>query len=238
MRTVSGLLFVLCLAMPALAGPPINGVYQSTDLGGPMLAGRYSVSWTAPNGALSVGNTTDKFSWDGLTLGTQWWMYCAELAIPPSLIDDTVDVNGNGTQTWSGTFTGGFCILAGNGPWGDGSQPSYMAPYTSYSEVKTLTFSNFQVVGVVSSVNVQAGPFVGFNNACMSLSISNQDELATTDTAALPADFPGFIDPLTCSSTRTMGSWGTSDGFTLVILGCTVPVEESTWGAIKALYNE
>lgn len=238
MRTAIGLLLVLCLAVPALAGPPINGIYQSTDLLGPMQPGRYTMSWTAPTGHLQLGNTTNKFSWDGAILGAQWWMYCAEVALPPVLINDTVDINGNGSQTWSVTFTGGFCVLAGNGPWGDASELSYLAPYTSYSESQTISFLNFAIVGVVTSVQVQAGPFVGFNNACMSLSISNQNQLGSTDTAALPVNFPSFIDPLTCTATRVLGSWGDSFEFTLLITGCVVPVEESTWGAIKALYTE
>ncbi len=240
MKIAIGLLLVLCLAVPALAGPPIAGVYQSTDLGGPMLPGRYTMSWTAPTGHLQLGNTTNKFSWDGLVLGAQWWMYCAELAVPPILINDTVDINGNGSQTWSADFTGGFCQLAGDGPWGGSGELSYLAPYTAYSESQTLSFSNFVIVGVVTSINVQAGPFANFGEACMSLTIANQNQLATTDTAALPANFPGFMDPLSCTVTgRTMGSWGDSFEFTLVILtGCTVPVEENTWGAIKALYAE
>ena len=219
-----------------MAAPPQNGIYQSTDLGGTMLTGRYSESWSMPGGWLQQGNTTNKMSWDGATLGTQWWMYCAEIALPANLIDDTVDGNGNGQRTYNTIYSGGLCVLDGNGPWGDGSEPSYTALYTSYSETNTFSFNNNQVVGVVTSVNLQAA-FIGFQDACMSLSISNQEELGNTDIGPLAENYPGFLDPAGCAPTRTTGSWGDSFQFTLIIFGCTVPTEESSWGAIKALYE-
>lgn len=237
MRTVIGCLLVLCMAYPALADPPIPGVYTSTDLAGPMLTGRYSESWTAASGQLQIGNATNKLSWDGAILGTQWWMYCAELTVPPLLITDTVDGNGNGTRVYQSDYTGGLCILAGNGPWGNATEPSYTAPYTGYSEINTYLFSNNVIVSVISTVNLDA-QFLGFDD-CMSLSISNQEQLGSTDGGPLPPNFPGFINPATCVPTRTLGSWGNSFEFTLVILGsCTVPTEENSWGGIKALYDD
>ena len=240
MRTVIGCLLALTVtASMAFAGPPIDGTYQSISLGGPMLDGRYSESWTAPNGALQIGNTTNKLSWDGATLGTQWWMYCAELSLPPTLILDTVDANGNGQKQYLTQYTGGICVLDGNGPWGDGSVSSYTALYTSYAEINTFQFSNFAVTGVTANVNMTA-QFIGFADACMSLSISNQEQApnGTTDSSALPADYPGFMTPSSCIATRTLGSWGESDEHTLIIIGCTVPTEDVTWGGIKALYED
>lgn len=236
MKTAIGLLIVFLAVAPAWANPPIDGTYQSTDLGGPMLTGRYAQSWSAPSGRLSIGNTTNSMSWDGATLGTQWWMYCADLAAPPVLLSDTVDSNGNGTRTWLTIFSGGLCILDGNGPWGDGSEPSYTAPFMSYSEINTEQYANFQLIAVVSSINMQA-QFIGYSADCMSLSISNQEELGSTDTGALPFDYPSFLAPATCAPTRTLGSWGEADEFTLIVSGCTIPTQESSWGGIKALFE-
>jgi hypothetical protein len=240
MRTATVFLFSVMLvtlaAVPsALADPPINGVYQTTDLGGSMLTGRYSESWTMASGRLELGNTTNKLSWDGATLGTQWWMYCSEIAAPPILILDTLDGNGNGQQQWLVMYTGGVMILDGNGPWGNGSEPSYTAIMDSYTETKLFMYDNFQVVNEVASISIQA-TFVGFNNMCVSLSIGNQEEHSNTD-HMMPIAYPGFLAPGTCAPTRTRGSYGEVDDFTLIIMGCALPTEVSSWGAIKALYK-
>jgi hypothetical protein len=237
MKVAIVFLFALLVVTPVSADPPIDGTYQSTDLGGLMLIGRYTESWSMANGELQLGNTTNKLSWDGATLGTQWWMYCADISVPPLLLLDTVDVNGNGQRQYLVTYQGGICILDGNGPWGNGSEPSYTALYDTYSEIKLFQFSNFQIVGMTASASMQAS-FIGFSNACMSLSISNQERYDDTDNIAKPPNFPDFLAPSTCAPTRTMGSWGEADEFTLIVTGCTVASEESTWGAIKALYGE
>ena len=71
----------------------------------------------------------------------------------------------------------------------------------------------------------------------MALSISNNVEVGTTDTAALPANYPAFLDP-GCAPTRTLGNWGDSTGFTLTVTSCIVATEEMTWGGIKSLFDE
>jgi hypothetical protein len=231
------LLIMAPLVPTANAQPPLNGTYQSTDLGGTMLPGRYSESWTAAAGHLTLGNTTNKFSWDGFTLGTQWWMYCAQISAVPILLQDTVNINGDGIKQYVVNYTGGLCILGGSGPWG-GGDPSYTAPYTAYAEIKTFQYANNVLVAVISTVQMQA-MFLGFNDDCMSLAISNQEQapLGSTDHGPLPANYPGFLDPNTCAPTRTLGSWGEADEFTLIIQGCTIPTEEATWGSIKAIYG-
>lgn len=128
-------------------------------------------------------------------------------------------------------------ILDGNGPWGDGSEPSYTAILDTFSEIKTYQYVNNEIVHVVTTISLQ-GQFVGWNDDCMTMSISNQEELGTTDTAALPPFYPDFIEPSTCAPTRTLGSWGEVDEFTLIVTGCTVPTEVTTWGEVKALYSD
>ena len=45
------LLIVALAATPALAQPPINGTWSSTDLGGPVDVGRYTEAYDTPDGA-------------------------------------------------------------------------------------------------------------------------------------------------------------------------------------------
>lgn len=231
---VLALVVTLPVVAPANAQAPVPGVYKSTDLGGTMLPGRYSESWSVANGSLMVGNTTNSQSWDGFSLGTQWTMSCAQVSAAPGLLQDTVDGNGNGIRQYQVNFTGGVGVFDGAGPWGGGS-PSYTAPFMYYSEVQTYHYANNQVFAVLSTVQMQA-EFDGYSD-CMTLSISNKEEQGTTDADPTDPNYPSFLDPA-CGATRTLGSWGDAYEFTLVISGsCTIPTEQSTWSRIKAMYK-
>jgi len=238
MKTALVFIFAILLTAPMLvfAAPPADGIYTSTDLGGQMLLGRYSESWDVPDGRLQMGNTANKLSWDGATLGTQWQLYCTRIANPPVLITDTVDGSGNGFREWLVVYVGGYLVLDGNGPWGDGSEPVYNASLQTYQEIKSFQYSNHQIVQGISNVSIQA-EFQGFDDACVAISILNQEELGSTDSEAFPPDYPAFLMPGTCDPARTLGSWGEVDEITLIVIGCTVPVKEVTWGAIKSHYE-
>ncbi|MFQ5511190.1 MAG: hypothetical protein ACE5EO_05010 [Candidatus Krumholzibacteriia bacterium] len=230
-------LVVVCLGLcsPALAGPPLNGSYTSTDLGGAILTGRYAESWATAGGMLQVDNTLNKQSWDGATLGTQWQMTCPSVSATPVLLFSTVDVNGNGQETYRITWTGGSLELSGTGPWGN-LEPSYTALFTSFVTITTVSFQSHQVVSVISNTQISA-TFVGFDDACVTFAITNLAQFGSTDTGPVPPGYPGFLDPNSCLATRTFGSWGSVTSITMTIAGCTIPVEELTWGSIKALYE-
>jgi hypothetical protein len=228
--------FVLTIPLLAAAGPPANGTYTSVDLGGQVLLGRYSESWDQPGGRMETGNTVNKGSWDGATLGTQWSLSCTRIGGNPILITDTVDGSGNGFREWMVIYIGGGLVLDGNGPWGDGSEPAYDANLHAYREIKTFQYSNHQIVQAISNVSIEAG-FKDFDETCVVISILNHEELGSTDTDALPADYPAFLEPITCDPVRTLGSWGEVDEITLIITGCGVPTEDASWGEIKSIYK-
>lgn len=237
MKTVIALILVLGMAVPVMAQAPLDGTYKSTDLGGTILTGTYSEYW--PGGSkLSVNNTLNEQSWDGANLGTQWWWYCPWQVAAPTLILDTVDANGNGTKQWYVIYTGGYCWLDGSGPWG-GGDASYLALIDNWSEVVTETYSNFVEVGTVKTQNVQAS-FQGYGESCMDLTLANKLKYGDTSSGMLPAGFPNFWDWTTCSDVGTAGpgEWGDVDDITLNVTGCTVPVLEKTWGAVKQIYSE
>jgi hypothetical protein len=227
-------LAVLSFAASLSAGPPQDGTYKSTDLGGSVLPGRYSESWTMPGGMLQMGNVINKMSWDGAVLGTQWRMYCPELSNAMLLLD-TVDGNGNGQRTYKVWWTGGYCELDGGGPWG-GGDPVYICPYDNYVTITTITYQNWEPVTVVSNAQGD-GTFQGYSGSCMVFSISNMAEIGNTDSMTKPADFPGFLEPGTCTSGRMFGSWGDVTAITITITGCSVPSDEPSWGAVKSMYE-
>jgi hypothetical protein len=165
-------------------------------------------------------------------------MICAQISQAPMLLQDTIDSNGNGIKQWQIEYSGGAIVLYNSGPWG-GDQPSYLAPFTACTEIRTFHYSNFAIASVIGTVQIQA-EIDGYTD-CLTLSIFNRARHGDTDTEAFPgaAFYPGFLDPGSCAATRTHGMWGVADELTLVVSGtCTVPVEESTWSAIKSMYGD
>ncbi len=114
MKAVIVILLSVLVSVPVLAGPPNNGTYKSTDIGGTMLPGRYSEYWAT--GPLSVNNTLNEQSWNG-ALGTEWHWYCPWITGKVLLVN-TVNGAGNGQKIWRVNYTGGYCWISNTGPWG------------------------------------------------------------------------------------------------------------------------
>jgi hypothetical protein len=235
-------LLSILVSVPALAGAPANGTYESTDIGGLMLPGRYSESWFG--GRLMPNNTLNEKSWDGATLGTQWHWYCPWISGAPALLVDAVNpVTGDGFKMWRVTYVGGYCWLDGSlgTPW-YGGDPSYTANINTWIATVTETYDNFQEVGTVRNHNATA-TFVGYNQQCMNLVVSNVEKLSDTVKSGgpVPADFPDFWDWSPCASIGTVGpgEWGDVDSITFTITGCeTVAAQPKSWGAVKAMYRD
>jgi hypothetical protein len=113
-------LILSLIAATSLAGPPLVGDYDSTDLGGLVYVGRYTEGWNSGGGALMSGTILNAASWDGAALATQWHYWCATEASDASLLIDNVNGSGNGNRTYMKTFEGGYIWLSGTGPWGNG----------------------------------------------------------------------------------------------------------------------
>jgi hypothetical protein len=81
------------------------------------------------------------------------------------------------------------------------------------------------------------GTFDGYDN-CMEYVINNTAFTGSTDTSAMPAGYPPFMDTNCGTGTVTSGGWGTVSDIALQVLGsCTIRTEEKSWGAVKALYR-
>lgn len=229
-------LTVLSLAMALVLGaslaqaqPPVNGTYKT--LNGDFHEGRYSVSWT--NGAeLQSGNVLDVESWDGSVLGTEWRIYCP-IAVTETKLYDSVS-GGNGQQIWRIDYTGGTVWLSGTGPWG-GGDPSYTGAVSSYTEVRTIQYVGGAVVGENSNHNVSA-QLVGYSANCVAFAIGNTAWYGDTNGGPKPLNYPDFLDS-NCGPNGTLGLWGSATDLTLTVQGCVTPVQESTWGSVKARYR-
>jgi hypothetical protein len=229
-------LLTMLLAGTSMAGPPLDGVYDSIDLGGSVYLGRYTEGWDAGGSAIDPGTTLHAESWNDPDLGTQWRYWCSTIMTAPVVLVDNVDANGNGNRTYMKTFVGGYIWLTGSGPWANGD-PDYPGTIDNYAEFETVTYSNWEPVAAVTNVQATAH-FDAYPDQCMTFYIGNGSEVGSTATGGTkPAGFPDFLDP-NCNPTRLEGAWWDFFTITLSITDCTTPVEEATWGAVKALYAE
>ena len=229
-------LIVASLAVSAaLAGPPLNGVYSSTDIGGVINTGRYMESYSAPDGAVAIGTVLHAQSWDGATLGLQWSYTCGVILGTPTLISDFVNANGTGSRTYEKVFVGGSIWLSGTGPWGNGDA-QYTGPITSYVEYETIQYVAWNRVHAVTNVTAIAS-IEGYNDACLAFTVGNGVEIGSTDFGnPVPTTYPVMLDA-GCSPTTGNGSWWDMMTLSLYIDSCSVGVEDQTWGAIKSLYR-
>jgi hypothetical protein len=234
----SGTIFlatIMLLTGTAFAGAPLNGEYQSTDLGGPVYVGRYTEGWDAGGAATHYGTTLNAESWDGASLGTQWHYWCSTLLSDGVLLTNTVNAQGNGNRTYMKTFSGGYIWLSGTGPWANGD-PDYYGVIDSYTEFETVTYSNWVPIAAVTNVQAIAS-FDGYPAQCMTFYIGNGSQVASTDLGdPVPADYPGLLDT-SCNPTRTDGAFWDFFTVTLSIVDCAVAAEESSWGNIKSLHE-
>jgi hypothetical protein len=229
------LLVSFLAAGTAWAGPPLAGVYPSTDLGGPLLIGHATESWAPPGGGGQVGNTVNAAAWDGSRLGLQWRVYCVSIAAPPQLIEDTVGPDGTGQRTFVTHYAGGWMWFAGDGPWGNG-ESEYRAQVDTYTDITTFNFVGGEVVGSVSNISI-SGHFIGFPGLCCTFAIANATGVGATDFSDKPAGYPDFLEPGTCAATRVYGGWADVTGITLSIIHCEMPTDRASWGVIKTLYE-
>jgi hypothetical protein len=235
---MAALLIVTLVPVLAIAGPPLDGIYKSTDVGGVINVGRYTESWEAGGGALMPGTTLNAESWDGANLGLEWRYWCSTQWVAPVLLINTVNpVTGNGNKTYMKQFNGGYIWLSGTGPWANGD-PDYPGVIDTYVEFETIQYVNWVPVHAVTDVQATAH-FNNYPESCMNFFISNGVEIGSTDLGGTkPADYPGFLKAFACTPILTLGAWWDMKDLSLYILDCSVPTEEMNWGAIKAHYKE
>jgi hypothetical protein len=235
MRLLLTALVLALLAAPVMAGPPVQGDYNSFDLpGGSFYAGRFSESWMDMGTHGQIGNTVNAESWTGSALGTEWRLWCPSITMSPTLVGDTRDGMGTGDVTWRTIYQGGHFWLSSSGPWGD---EDYTGDLDFFIVTATYMYVFGDVLGIRSNVTT-AGPFDGYN-VCFIFSINNCAFYSGTDMGPKPATFPAFMDQNCSTGALTRGGWGSVTEMTFRITGdCQVPNQSSTWGNIKALYGE
>ncbi|MHB8078810.1 MAG: hypothetical protein ACYDIE_06110 [Candidatus Krumholzibacteriia bacterium] len=218
-----------------MAGAPLEGIWRSTDLGGPVPVGRYTESWATGGAPMQAGTTLNAASWDGVTLGGAWSYSCATELTAAVLLDDSVDAQGFGTRTWRKTFSGGQVWLSGTGPWSTGDA-QYTGPIVSYVEFETVTYVAF--LPIAATTNIQASAMIiGYDTLCLGFTVGNGAKVGDSlSGATLPANYPALLTP-SCSPSGVNGAWWNLAQLTLYITNCSVGTQADSWGGIKSLYR-
>jgi hypothetical protein len=228
-------LALLALSACAAAAAPVQGIYNSTDLGGQLLTGRASTWRSGINSGLP--HVLHGQSWDGSVLGGQWEINCATENSNFSVVDNRV--SGTGTIVYTSTFTGGtFTFFAGGWPWGDGS-----GTLNTTVLITTVQYQNISNVSTPIAAVVNGNTSGAFSNGC-ALVFAIGNGVGVGETTSLnpsivkPANYPTFYDG-TCNpaaANAQFGSWGTVITITMSI-NCPVPTSTSSWGQVKSLYR-
>ena len=177
-----------------------------------------------------TGNVMKDESLDGLTLGTQYVFSCPQFT-GATLISTSV-VGGTGQEVWEKTFlNNGTFFLNGAGEAWDGGDAAYTGLIDSYTETVTILFVAGSRISAASNI-AGNGRFDLYGSSCVSWVANGADVTGTKDNT-----YPDYVDA-TCAPNRIDGRFGNRSTYTINITPCVVPVEESTWGAIKALYND
>jgi len=234
-------LAVLAFTPATSAGWPAEGIYTSTDIGGTMLPGRYSVSWTHDAGYGAGGNVLRMQSWDGVSLGTQWSIQCPILS-SSEMLSDSVDAEGHHHVTGSASYYtfGSTVVLDGSGPWG-GAPETYAFDFHNLDETVTLVGTDMEILSFTAVETGVALASADHYYAMLTIEAMTRTEEGNTDTSLYdPLDHP-FPYPLfvgyNCDGERNLGTWGSVTAIRIEI-NTIVPTETTTWGRIKSLYRE
>ena len=237
MRFVLWIVALALMVGPALAVQgPTPGVYKSQY--GQIMEGMFSESWVdAPHQEGIVHNTIH--AWDN-SQGVQWKVYCPSI-VSVTLLVDTRDGNGNGFMQYSTNYTGGTLWLSKMGAWGEGAAGiDFTATIDAFNVVSTHIYFMGQQVSVDSDIRFNGhfdppvGPQYCFDYVLLNGAIEGYTPMT------FPAGYPPFLDYYSCPTGTVMsGAWGIAEDITLTIYGtCTIGVEPTNWGRIKAMYAE
>ncbi len=215
------------------ACPDANGIFGTTN--GTLIGGRVSEAWCGAGGAPLMpgvpGNTENAMSWDGVALGTQWRLWGMQINAAGA-IQTGMRVFGPYTYVdYSTDYDGGQFWLTRAGPWGDGIN-DLTGNVTAYHVATTITYYNGSPVGATSNATL-TGYFTNCatgQGCVVEWAIANAIKIWDSGMGTMPANYPAML----CGAAG--GELFDACCIQLSI-HCAVPIEPTTWGAIKSMYN-
>ncbi len=230
LRTAFLAAMVLLVSASVWAGcliHPNPGIYTTTN--GSILPGRVSEAWCTIASPGVPGNTEDAQSWSGAILGTQWRVWGQAIDDNGAqMTDSDVDAYGNGWIDYVTNYVGGQFWLSKLHTWGDGVN-DLTGTITYFNVGARVTLMGGQIVGATSNVLLR-GVFDECSACTLEYVITNAMLAWMPGWGTPPANYPAFQ----CGA--NLGEFFDVCCIRASIY-CPVGTEESTWGAIKSLYE-
>ncbi len=206
-----------------------DGTYSTS---GSLLGGRVSEAWCSGAGPGVPGNTQNAQSRDGSALKTQWHVW--GMQIDSNGARETgrdMDGNGTGWIDYETNYTGGRFWLDANGPWGDGST-DYSGDITYFNVSTRVSYVGGEMVGKTSNVML-TGSFDPMDclDCEIEFAIANASWVWQSGMPDKPANYPPYL----CGVNQ--GELFDACCIDARIFCEQVPVDESSWGAVKGLYR-
>jgi hypothetical protein len=228
-------------AAAVYAGAPLEGTYKSTN--GDFDEGTATSSWQTGflNELARFGRSTA-----GGVFTNDWSLGCSFVTGATLLVPKG---GPTGQEIWKIDYApGAIFTLGGPGnPW-NGGDVTYTAITDYQTEIRTVQYANGVIVGAVSDHSMGAH-FQNYQQSCVAWAIANgvlrggsQVPGPTQLSAAVlpsvkPAGYPDFPKAGCSFDTEGPGHWEDVRDLTLSITGCTVKTQQSSWGAVKAMYR-
>ncbi len=207
-------------------GAPLVGDYDSEELPGNVLMGRWSQGYILGDWN-AVGNGAHAASWDGLTLGGQWELSGATIASTSTLYTNPT----TGVVVMERIFDVSTAQLAlkDTGPWWNAGDPGteYIVNLTSYEQTLVATVDPIGG-GIVNATSVEA--FAGTFQNYPGQEVVGGHTVGVYESSGpvVPADYPSFAGHPPADITG--GSWGVVEG-TRFTISPVIP-EPATMGLV------
>lgn len=201
------------LGVSAADASPIAGDYESVELGGSVLMGRWSEGYI--NGAPGhQRNGAHAASWDGANLGDQWELTGAVLANTTVLFGDPNATDGIVIVKRDFDVSSAQLILKSDGgtaPWwgGDPGITEYPFDVDLYFQTLTVTVAGGLVMNATST-EVFEGVYAGgpAHQVCYGHTVGIYEAVG----AVPPPNYPAFEALLEGQEMLLGGAWGTTEG--------------------------
>jgi len=224
-------LLVVLMATPVFAACPDQvGIFSTYD--NTMLPGRAAEAWCSGT-PMTLGNELNTESWDGATVGDQWkvWGMAVDSV---TLIEDAVDINGNGWMDYQINYAGGEFWFSKDHTWGDGAS-DLLGTVSMYITVVTYTYVAGNMVGATANIswNGYFGGCPEMNDCVVEFSIANSMLVWSAESGLPePVGYPGML----CGDE---GDGEVHDHCCITMsLNCAVANEDASWSSLKAMYNK
>jgi hypothetical protein len=163
-------------------------------------------------------------------------LHCPWQSRDPQIISNTVDENGDGEVVVRVFFRGGTLWLSPDGPWNSGGGP-FSLKFGWVIGHFTRRYIRYTPITVTADIEVRTiirEYFEYLDFRINNLNVIGAEEWPWGITK--PDDYPAYIDSDCLTISTQHGWWGDAYDVSVRVWE-DLPVEHTTWGRIKALFQ-